>query len=89
MAQVILAQGDRSTMFSHDAEVGVKCMLNRGCETLAALTPSCSARVRVLQWVAASGLLCVVNSTTRATSTLTGGAPRGRSRSMPSRPDSR
>ena len=54
-----------------------------GVDTLAALTPSSSAIVRVLQCVAATGLLWVVNSTKRATSTVTSGAPRGKSRSMP------
>ena len=44
---------------------------------LAALTPSSAAILRVLQCVAASGLLWVVSSTNRATSTFTGGAPRG------------
>jgi transposase-like protein len=56
--------------------------------TLAALTPNSAAIVRVLQCVAASGVLCVVSSTRRATSTVLGGAPRGRSRSMPASLDS-
>jgi hypothetical protein len=57
--------------------------------TVLGLTPSTAAIVRVLQCVAASGLLCVVSSTNLDTSTLTAGAPRGRSRSMPGTPDSR
>ena len=44
------------------------------------------AMLRVLQCVAAAGLLWVVSWTNSATLTLTGGAPRGRSRSMPSTP---
>jgi hypothetical protein len=28
---VVMSRKNLSTMFSHDAEVGVKCMLNRGC----------------------------------------------------------
>ncbi len=63
--------------------------LARQCrKTVLALTPNSAAILRVLQCVAASGLVCVVSSTSRATSTLTGGAPRGRSRSMPRRPAS-
>ena len=57
-------------------------------EMLAALTPSSAAILRVLQCVAAAGVLCVVSSTSRATSTVAGGAPRGRSRSMPASLDS-
>jgi len=58
--------------------------LARQCrEMVAALTPSSAAILRVLQCVAALGLLCVVNSTNRATSTFSGGAPRGKSRTMP------
>jgi len=57
--------------------------------TVLGLTSSTAAILRVLQCVAASGVLCVVSFTSLATSTLTGGAPRGRSRSMPCTPDSR
>jgi len=52
-------------------------------ETLGEWAPSTSAILRVLQCVAAPGLLCVVNSTKRATSAFFGGAPRGKSRSIP------
>lgn len=45
--------------------------------------PNWAVILRVLQWVAASGLLCVVSATSRATSTFAGGAPRGRSCSIP------
>jgi hypothetical protein len=53
-------------------------------ETLTALTPNCAAMVRacVLQCMAASGLHCVASSTSQATSTVFGGAPHGRSRSL-------
>ena len=54
-----------------------------------ALTPSTAPILRVLQCVAASGVVCVVSSTSLAASTFTGGAPRGRSRSMPCSPDSK
>ena len=54
----------------------------------AVLTAITAAILRVLQCVAASGWVWVVNSTNFATSTLTGGPPRGKSRSMPVRPDS-
>ena len=54
--------------------------------TVLALTPNSAAILRVLQCVAAAGLVCVVSSTSWATSTLAGGAPRGRSRSMPCKP---
>ena len=56
--------------------------------TVLALTPRAAPILRVLQCVAAGGVACVVSSTSRATSTFTGGAPRGRSRSMPASLDS-
>ena len=56
--------------------------------TVLGLTLSTAAILRVLQCVDASGWVCVVNSTNFATSTLTGGAPRVKSRSMPDRSDS-
>ena len=62
---------------------GFKPCLRQWRETLAALTPNSAAIVRVLQCVAALGVLWVVSFTRRATSTVTGGAPRGRSRSIP------
>ena len=64
---------------------GFKPLARQCRETLAALTPNSAAIVRVLQCVAALGVLWVVRSTRRATSTVTGGAPRGKSRSMPAR----
>ncbi|QYY29535.1 hypothetical protein K2O51_04910 [Cupriavidus pinatubonensis] len=51
--------------------------------TVLALTPNSAASLRVLQCVAATGLPCVVSSTSRAVSTFNGGAPRGKSRSIP------
>jgi hypothetical protein len=38
---VVISRKKRSTMFSHDAEVGVKCMLKRGCLTSQACTAGC------------------------------------------------
>ena len=58
-------------------------------QTVLGATPNAAAIVRALQCVAASGMVCVVSSTSLATSTLTGGAPRGRSRLMPCSPHSR
>ena len=54
--------------------------------TVLGLTCSTAAILRVLQCVAASGLVCVVSCTNLATSILAGGAPRGKSRSMPAKP---
>jgi hypothetical protein len=53
-----------------------------GRETLAALYPSSAALERILQWVAAAGLLCVVSSTSRATSIFNGAHHGGRSHSI-------
>src|SRR3990167_4077903 len=72
--------GSRETLKPR-TRCGFKPLARQCRETLAALTPSVAAILRVLQCVAASGLLCVVSSTRRATSTFTGGAPRGRSTS--------
>jgi len=38
---VVMSRKNRSTMFSHDAEVGVKCMLNLGCLASHSCTAGC------------------------------------------------
>jgi len=37
----VMSRKKRSTMFSHDAEVGVKCMLKRGCLSSHFCTAGC------------------------------------------------
>lgn len=73
-------------------KISNRCRLSplaRQCrETLAALTPSLAVILRVLQWVTASGLSCVVNSTSCTTSIFTCDASHGWLRSMPTSPDS-
>ena len=62
--------------------------LARQCgETLAPLTPSLVAIARVLECTATTGLLSLLCAIRRATSILSGGALRGRSRSIPARRD--
>ena len=51
--------------------------------TVLTLTPNSAPILRVLQCVAAAGVLWVVSSTSRAAYTFIGGAPRGKSRSIP------
>jgi hypothetical protein len=38
---VVMSRKNLSTIFSHDAEVGVKCMLNRGCFASHSCTAGC------------------------------------------------
>jgi hypothetical protein len=37
----VMSRKNLSTIFSHDAEVGVKCMLNRGCFASHSCTAGC------------------------------------------------
>jgi hypothetical protein len=48
MGFVVISAKNRSTRFSHDALVGVKCSLKRGCFSSQALTSG-------VLWVAFSG----------------------------------
>ena len=77
------------TAWTFSGATAFRIARERPNSTVLALTPRAAPILRVLQCVAASGVDCVVISTNFTTSTFTGGAPRGRSCSMPCSPDSR